>query len=216
MARVYYDRVKDTFTTTGTGTLTVANSAPTGYLPTSTVGNSNSAYFVAYDSTMANWEVFSGTYTSSGTTLSRDTVLASSNSGSAVNWAAGTKTLELVSPATFFTNALRADVADQTISGGANVTSASLSTGNVTIDCGKAPLQYITNNGAYTITAPSNDGSCILLVTNGASAGATTFSGFTIASGSAGAALTTTNTNKFYIMIWRINGTSGYCVLAAQ
>ena len=105
MSFVYYDRVRDTFTTTGTGTLTVANSAPTGYLPTSTVGDGNKSTFVAYDATMANWEVFQGTYTASGTTLSRDVIMASSNSGSAVNWSAGTKTLELVAPAAFFSYA---------------------------------------------------------------------------------------------------------------
>lgn len=106
-------------------------------------------------------------------------------------------------------------VADQTISGGANVTALSQSTGNITVDCGARPLQYITNNGAYTITAPSNDGSCVLLVTNGASAGATTFSGFTVGSNT-GDALTTTNTNKFMIFIIRINGTSSYTIKALQ
>lgn len=106
-------------------------------------------------------------------------------------------------------------IADQTISGGANVTALSQSTGNITIDCGARPLQYITNNGAYTITAPSNDGSCVLLVTNGASAGATTFSGFTVGSNT-GDSLTTTNTNKFMIFITRINGTSTYTVKALQ
>lgn len=106
-------------------------------------------------------------------------------------------------------------VADQTISGGANVTSLSQSTGNITVDCGARPLQYITNNGAYTITAPSNDGSGVLLVTNGASAGATTFSGFTVGSNT-GDALTTTNTNKFMIFIIRINGTSSYTIKALQ
>ena len=54
------------------------------------------------------------------------------------------------------------NVVDQTVSGGANVTTTALSTGNFTVDCGKCPIQSITNNGAYTITAPSNDGSCLL------------------------------------------------------
>ena len=106
-------------------------------------------------------------------------------------------------------------VADQTISGGANVTALSQSTGSIAIDCGKCPLQYITNNGAYTITAPTSDGSCVLLVTNGASAGSTTFSGFTVGSNT-GDALTTTNTSKFMIFIIRINGTSSYTVKALQ
>lgn len=107
------------------------------------------------------------------------------------------------------------NLADQVVTGGANVTALSLTTGNVTIDCGARPLQYITNNGAYTITAPASDGSCMLLVTNGASAGATTFTGFSVGS-SVGDALDTTNGHKFTISIWRINGTSGYRIAAHQ
>ena len=107
------------------------------------------------------------------------------------------------------------DVADQTLSGGANVTSQSQSTGSIAVDCGSRPLQYITNGGAYTITAPSSDGSCMLLVTNNGSAGATTFTGFTVGS-STGDALTTTNTSKFVITIVRINSVSTYLIKALQ
>jgi hypothetical protein len=107
------------------------------------------------------------------------------------------------------------DLADQTVSGGANVTTLANSTGNITIDCGARPTQSITNGGAFTITAPANDGSCLILVTNNASAGAITFSGFTVGS-SIGDSLTTTNTSKFTISIWRIGGTSGYRIAAHQ
>ena len=107
------------------------------------------------------------------------------------------------------------DLADQTISGGGNVTSLSQATGNITIDCGARPLQYMTNSGAFTITAPANDGSCILLVTNDGTAGSITFSGFSVG-GTTGDSLTTTNGDKFSIQIWRINGTSGYRVAAHQ
>lgn len=107
------------------------------------------------------------------------------------------------------------NIASQTVTGGANVTSQSISTGSYTVDCGTRPLQYITNGGAFTLTAPANDGNCILLVTNNGSAGAITFSGFSVGS-STGDALTTTNTSKFSIMIWRVNGTSGYRVAAHQ
>ncbi len=106
-------------------------------------------------------------------------------------------------------------VEGQTLTGGAGVTAKSLSTGNVTIDCGARPLQYITNGGAYTITAPAADGSCMLLVTNNGSAGATTFTGFTVGA-NIGDALTTTDTQKFTISIWRINGVSGYRIAAHQ
>lgn len=104
---------------------------------------------------------------------------------------------------------------NQTLSGGANVTSASLTTGNITVNCGNGPLQFITNGGAFTITAPANDGSCMVLVTNNASAGAVSFSGFSVGANT-GDALTTTNTSKFTLSIWRINGTSGYRVASHQ
>jgi hypothetical protein len=113
------------------------------------------------------------------------------------------------------TNALKADVADQTISGGANVTSKSLTAGNITIDCGACPLQYISNTGAFTITAPANDGSCVLLVTNGSSAGAVTFTGFSVGSNT-GDSLDTTNGHKFMVYIIRINGVATYSIKALQ
>lgn len=107
------------------------------------------------------------------------------------------------------------DLADQTVTGGANVTPQSQSTGSITVDCGSRPIQTITNNGAYTITAPSNDGFCLLKVTNGASAGATTFTGFSVGTNT-GDGLTTTNGNKFVISIIRAGGDSTYSVKALQ
>jgi len=107
------------------------------------------------------------------------------------------------------------NIADQTVTGGANVTTLALSTGNVTIDAGSRPIQSITNGGAFTITAPANDGSCILIITNNASAGAVTFSGFTAGSAT-GATLDTVNTHKFSVFIWRAGGTSGYSIYAHQ
>ena len=90
MAFVLKDRVKETTTTTGTGTVTLAG-AVSGYQSFSAIGNTNSTYYTIAGQGTTEWEVGIGTYTSSGTTLSRDTVLASSNSGSLVNFSAGTK-----------------------------------------------------------------------------------------------------------------------------
>lgn len=90
MALVVRDRVKETTTTTGTGTITLAGAA-TGFQSFSVIGNGNTTYYTIVDSVAGTWEVGIGTYTSSGTTLSRDTVLASSNSGSLVNFGAGSK-----------------------------------------------------------------------------------------------------------------------------
>jgi hypothetical protein len=90
MAFVLKDRVKETTTTTGTGTVTLAG-AVSGYQSFSAIGNANNTYYTIAGQGTSEWEVGIGTYTSSGTTLSRDTVLASSNSGSLVNFSAGTK-----------------------------------------------------------------------------------------------------------------------------
>lgn len=107
---------------------------------------------------------------------------------------------------------------DQTLTGGANVTSfpiGTLASTSYQIDCGNGPLQFFTNNGAITLGAPANDGSCILYDLNAGSAGAITFSGFTVNSNT-GEPLTTTNTSKFFITIARINGVSTYVIKALQ
>jgi len=90
MAFVLADRVRETTTTTGTGTVTLAG-AVTGFQTFSAIGNGNTTYYTIAGVGTSEWEVGIGTYTSSGTTLSRTTVLASSNSGSLVNFSAGTK-----------------------------------------------------------------------------------------------------------------------------
>jgi hypothetical protein len=105
--------------------------------------------------------------------------------------------------------------ADQTLNGGANVTSLGLATGNITVDCGARPLQYIANTGGFTITAPANDGSCMLQVENGAGAAIPAFSGFTVSSNT-GDAFTTTNGSKFVVSIWRIHAISSYVNKALQ
>jgi len=98
MALVLKDRVKETSTTTGTGTLTLAG-ASTGYQSFSAIGDGNTTYYAIYLQGGTEWEVGIGTYTSSGTTLARTTVLESSNSGSAVNFSAGTKDVFVTLPA---------------------------------------------------------------------------------------------------------------------
>ena len=90
MAFVLADRVKETTTSTGTTAVTLLGAA-TGFQSFSAIGNANVTYYTIAGQTGSEWEVGIGTYTSSGTSLSRDTVLASSNSGSLVNFSAGTK-----------------------------------------------------------------------------------------------------------------------------
>lgn len=75
MALVIKDRVKETTTTTGTGTLTLAG-ALSGFDSFAEIGDGNTTYYSCTDGT--DFEVGIGTYTASGTTLSRDSVLESS------------------------------------------------------------------------------------------------------------------------------------------
>lgn len=96
MPLVVKDRVKETTTTTGTGTLTLTG-AVTGFQAFSVIGDGNTTYYTITDGN--NFEVGIGTYTLSGTTLSRDTILESSNSGSAVNFSAGIKDVFVTYPA---------------------------------------------------------------------------------------------------------------------
>lgn len=107
------------------------------------------------------------------------------------------------------------DLADQVVTGGANVTSATLTSTSFTVDCGKCPLQSIANTTAITITAPTNEGSCMIMITNGAGASSVTFSGFSVGSNT-GDALDTTTSHSFTVSVWRINSTSGYRIAAHQ
>jgi hypothetical protein len=74
MALAFYDRVKESTTTVGTGTATLLG-ASTGFQSFAVVGNANTTYYCIADQGGANWEVGIGTYTFSGTTLARTTVL---------------------------------------------------------------------------------------------------------------------------------------------
>lgn len=102
MALVLKDRVKELSTTTGTGTLTLAG-APLGFRSFAQVGDGNTTYYAIVDPSGA-WEVGVGTYTASGTTLSRDSVLSSSNADALVNFPAGTKEVFVTLPASVATS----------------------------------------------------------------------------------------------------------------
>jgi len=90
MALVVKDRVQETTTTVGTGAVTLGG-AVLSFQSFAAIGNGNTTYYAIVDSTAGDWEAGIGTYTASGTTLSRDTVLSSSNGGSLVAFGVGTK-----------------------------------------------------------------------------------------------------------------------------
>lgn len=89
MALIVKDRVQETATAPGTGTVTLLG-AVLGYQSfSSAIGNGNTTYYTIADQGGANWEVGIGTVGAG--TLSRTTVLSSSNAGSLVNFSSGTQ-----------------------------------------------------------------------------------------------------------------------------
>jgi hypothetical protein len=107
---------------------------------------------------------------------------------------------------------------NQTTTGGFRFTpynGGTVSSGTFTPNAFNHNYQYYTNNGAHTLAAPANDTAIDILITNGASAGAITFSGYTVGA-NVGDALDTTNAHKFIISIRRINATATYTIKALQ
>jgi hypothetical protein len=99
MALVIADRVKESSTTTGTGTITLTG-AVTGFQAFTAIGDGNQCYYTIVNNSVATeWEVGVGTYTSSGTTLTRNTVLDSSVGGANVSFSAGNKEVFVTYPA---------------------------------------------------------------------------------------------------------------------
>ena len=99
MALILKDRVKETTTTTGTGTVTLGG-AVTGFQSFAVIGDANTTYYTIAGQSGSEWEVGIGTYTSSGTTLARTTVLSNSSGTepSALSFSAGTKDVFVTYP----------------------------------------------------------------------------------------------------------------------
>ena len=149
MALVLADRVQDVTTTTGTGTITLANTPPTGFQSFAVIGNGNTTYYAIYGGN--NWEVGIGTYTSIGTTLSRDTVLSSSNSGSLVNFGSGDKAVFVTYPAEKSVNEDAAGNVNINITGSA--ASATRATNLAAGAAGSVPYQTAANTTAFVAAA---------------------------------------------------------------
>jgi hypothetical protein len=156
MALVVKDRVQETSTTTGTGTITLAG-AVSGFQSFSSIGNANTTYYAIVGGTQ--WEVGLGTYTLSGTTLSRDTVLASST-GSKLDLAAGTKNVFVTYPAaeSVYQDASNDAYAPQfAASNGISLENGTIGT-SYTFPTGYNAVQAgdITLSSGVTVTVPSS------------------------------------------------------------
>ena len=145
MPLVLKDRVKESSTTTGTGTLTLGGAA-SGFQSFAVIGNGNTTYYAIVDSASGAFEVGIGTYTSSGTTLSRDTVLESSNAGALVDFAAGSKDVFVTYPA------------ERSVVGGMGyIENAATVTQSSTINAGNNAISAgpVTIAGGSSVTVPS-------------------------------------------------------------
>jgi hypothetical protein len=154
MPLIVKDRVQETSTTTGTGTLTLAGAASGFQTFSSAIGNGNTTYYAIVNG--SEWEVGLGTVAAG--TLARTTVIASST-GSAVSFSAGTKNVFCTYPAD------RAVVEDETLTAYAPQLAASngLVLNNMTISANYTiPTGYsassvgaVTINSGVTVTVPS-------------------------------------------------------------
>jgi hypothetical protein len=159
MSLVIKDRVRVTSTTAGNGTFTLG-SAVTGFQDFSAIGNGNTTYYTIALQNSSEWEVGIGTYTSSGTTLSRDTVLSSSSGGSKVVFSSGTKDVFVSPPSeTYGAIPVNAQTASYTLAEGDNGQVVSITTGGVTAPSSISPGRVISvfnNSGSnQTITQGS-------------------------------------------------------------
>ena len=98
MALVLADRVRETCNSPGTGVVALLG-APAGYQRFSVVGNGNTTYYTIVDQSGSGWEVGIGTW-ATGNSLTRTTVLTSSNANAAVNFSSGIQDVFLTYPAT--------------------------------------------------------------------------------------------------------------------
>jgi len=147
MALVLKDRVRETTTTTGTGDITLAG-AVTGFESFSEIGDGNETFYAIVFDGGVEYEVGRGTFTASGTTLSRDTVFQSSNSNVQVNFSAGTKDVFVTYPASKSVNSSEAIVDTLVVGSSTGVTSvdtdlSSVSASDDTLASAKAIKSYV-------------------------------------------------------------------------
>ena len=217
MALVIADRVRETSTTTGTGTLTLAG-AVSGFQTFSTaIGNTNTCYYTIVNG--SEWEVGLGTVAAG--TLARTTVLKSSNAGSAVNFSAGSKDVFGTYPADkavdtditqtlinkTLTNPTVTNYVESVVSIGTVTTTNTLS-----LTSGTVQTATLTASTACTFTMPTATAgkSFILLLKQAASTGNGTATFTSVKWGTAGAPTITATAGKMDILSFVSDGTNWY------
>jgi hypothetical protein len=152
MALVLADRVKETTTTSGSGSVTL-DGASAGFQSFAAIGDGNTTYYTIAAQTGNQWEVGIGTYTSSGTTLSRTTILSNSagTQPTQLNFSAGTKDVFVTYPAEYAVTATNAvGTTGQVLTSNGSGVSPSFQTPSVAPSTILENAQTISSN--YTIT----------------------------------------------------------------
>ena len=148
MALTIADRVRETTTTTGTGTITLGGAVGNFETFTANLSDGDTTYYAIVDANNSDFEVGLGTFTASGTTLARTTVIASSNSNSAVDLSSGSKDVFITLPAS--------KMVFQDASGNVSIGSGSLTATNFIIgsaNINENDLESIDDVTAGTISA---------------------------------------------------------------
>lgn len=237
MAFALADRIKETTNTTGTGALTLAG-AVTGFRTFATIGNGNTTYY-GITSGLSDWEVGLGTYSSTGPTLTRTTVIASSNANAAINVASGAE-VYVTNPASFIlnptlttlstssvTNVTALGTASVVLAGGMSVEKSvlvgeTLYVGSAALGVSLTSPTFLAKTGGSTYTQAAiinstSSGSADLVTygNNGTDAGGWADMGFT-GSAFSDSSYTITGQNDGYVFVQAVSGAGlqGNLVLA--
>lgn len=158
MPHVTADRVRETTTTTGTGSYALAGASQNFRAFSGVCANGDTAHYAAVDISGSGWEVGLGTW-STGNTLARTTILASSNGGAAVNWSAGTRDIFITVPAAFIASRANAGANSDITSLSGLTTALSVAqggTGSNTAAAARTNLGATTlGSNLFTATNPS-------------------------------------------------------------
>jgi hypothetical protein len=156
MSIVVKDRVQETTATTGTSDFLLGG-AVTGFQTFAAIGNTNTTYYAAVDPATGDWEVGVGTYSTTGPTLTRDSILSSSAAGAKISFAVGTKNVFSTYPAG---KAIYEEVTGNVLIDGGPITVVGTGvTGYTTFSAALGELYADVNSFAQFYAQNYNDGS---------------------------------------------------------
>jgi hypothetical protein len=207
---------------TGSTTFTSDNAAITNYVihipaiasTLVTRGDTNTVPLGAIAQIAANTML--GNWTASTANVAAQVMPSCSDTtGNHLNYVSGTG---ITCGTSLSSSAVTLTGTSQAFSGGFAITDFSIGTkssGTYQVNCGNGPQQWLTNGGAFTLSAPAGGGNCLVKTENNGSAGVITPSGFSPAT-CAGATADTVNGHKFLYSIITIHGDTTCSILAYQ